>query len=110
MAQKPNKAEFMLSLAARAGKAASGETAAEHAVRTGKAWVVIVAEDASDNTKKKFTNKCHYYGTPVYIYSTKQRLAHVIGRELRSVVAVTDEKMASAVIEKLEEMDVHGEE
>ena len=40
-------------LAAKAGKVVSGEFATEKAVKTGKAFLVITARDASENTKKK---------------------------------------------------------
>ena len=45
-----------LGLAQKAGCIASGEFAVEKAVKGGLACVVIVAEDASDNTKKKMRN------------------------------------------------------
>ena len=53
-----DKVISLLGLAERAGKIASGEFAAEKAVKTGKARLIIVAEDASDNTKKKFSDMC----------------------------------------------------
>lgn len=59
-----DKVISLLGLAERAGKIASGEFAAEKAVKTGKARLIIVAEDASDNTKKKFSDMCKYYQVP----------------------------------------------
>ena len=44
----------LLGLATKAGKIASGEFAAEKAVKSGKAHLVIVSEEASDNTRKMF--------------------------------------------------------
>ncbi len=55
---KNDNALLMLGMAAKAGKVASGEFMAENAVKSGEAALVIVAEDASDNTKKKFSNMC----------------------------------------------------
>ena len=104
-----NGAEFMLSLAAKAGKVYSGETAVENAVKSGSACLVIVSADASDNTKKKFRDKCSYYEIPFYIYGTKETIAHAIGRQMRSSVAVTDYNLAGQISKKLEEMSVHGE-
>lgn len=49
-----DKALSMIGLATKAGKIASGEFAVESAVRKGKAVLVIIASDASDNTKKSF--------------------------------------------------------
>ena len=49
-----NKALSMIGLATKAGKVASGEFCTEKEVKSGRACLVIVADDASDNTKKKF--------------------------------------------------------
>ena len=58
-----NRALSMISLATKAGKTKSGEFMTEKEVKEGRAHLVIVADDASDNTKKKFQNmfiKCQY--------------------------------------------------
>ena len=54
MRLKSSKALSLVSLATKAGKTASGEFCTEKEVKTGMAELVIVAEDASANTKKKF--------------------------------------------------------
>ena len=71
---KQDKALAMIGLAQKAGKIVSGEFATEKAVKTGKAALVIVAGDASENTKKMFTNMCAFYEVPVYFYSEKKHL------------------------------------
>ena len=58
-----NKILSMVGMAMKAGKVVSGEFSTEKAVKTGKAFLVIVSEAASDNTKKCFatcapTMKC----------------------------------------------------
>ena len=63
-----------ISLAQKAGKVASGEYATEMAVKSGKAYMVIVAEDASDNTKKKMMNMTQYYEVPIHMIGTKEEL------------------------------------
>lgn len=85
-----------LGLAARARKLESGEFSTETAVKKGKARVVFVAGDASDNTKKQFQNMCDYYQVPCYIISDKATIGHAIGKEFRASCAVTDEGMAKA--------------
>ena len=52
MRLKSSKALSLVSLATKAGKTASGEFCTEKEVKTGMAELVIVAEDASDNTKR----------------------------------------------------------
>lgn len=81
----------------------SGEFATESAVKDGSAALVIVAEDASDNTKKLFSNKCTFYEVPYYIYGTKEELGHAMGKDLRSSLAIVDGGIARAVTEQLEE-------
>ena len=85
-----DKVISLLGLAERAGKIASGEFAAEKAVKTGKARLIIVAEDASDNTKKKFSDMC------------KELLGHGIGKEFRASLAVLDGGFAKAIEKQLD--------
>lgn len=68
---KSSKALSLVSLATKAGKTASGEFCTEKEVKTGMAELVIVAEDASDNTKKKFKNMCNFYEVPIYFMEIK---------------------------------------
>ena len=87
---KLNKALSLISLATKAGKTASGEFCTEKEVKSGKAEIVIVAEDASDNTKQKFKNMCEFYEVPIYFYGDKDTLGHAMGKEFRASLAVTD--------------------
>ncbi len=100
---KQNKVLSLLGLSARAGKLASGEYSAETAVKSGKAALVLIAEDASANTKKLFHDKCSFYEVPIYEFGTKEVLGHAIGKELRASIAVLDEGLANAVISHLED-------
>ena len=88
----------LLSLAKRANKIASGEYMTEESVKGGMAYLVILAEDASDNTKKKFTNMCTYRDVPMLIYSNKEELGHHIGTEFRASLAVLDKGFADKII------------
>lgn len=74
--QTRNKLINMLGLAKRAGKLSGGETAVLEAIRSGKAELVLIATDASDNTKKMFNDKCTYYGVPVYECISKNDFGH----------------------------------
>ncbi len=93
----------LLGLAARGRNLVSGEFAAEKAVKEGKAELVIVADDASDNTKKMFANSCKFYNTPICFYSDKENLGRAIGKEMRASVAVTDHGIAAGIMKQLEE-------
>ena len=45
----------MIGLATRARKVVSGEFSTEKSVKSGRAHLVIVSEEASDNTKKRLS-------------------------------------------------------
>ena len=79
-----NKILSLAGLAMKAGKVASGEFATEKAVKSGLARLVLVAGDASDNTKKMFANMCDYYKVPLYYYGDKETLGAAIGRQYRA--------------------------
>lgn len=102
MRLKSSKALSLVSLATKAGKTASGEFCTEKEVKTGMAELVIVAEDASDNTKKKFKNMCDFYEVPIYFYGDKDTLGHAMGKEFRATLAVTDAGFAKGIVKHLE--------
>ena len=93
----------LLGLAVKGRNLVSGEFSTEKAVKAGKAELVIVSSDASDNTKKLFSDKCRFYGIPFYLYGTKAELGRAIGKEIRSSVAVMDKGLAEAIIKRLED-------
>ncbi|MBR6403430.1 MAG: DUF448 domain-containing protein [Eubacterium sp.] len=90
----------LLSIAMKAGKVASGEFQSEEAVLSGKAGFVIIAEDASDNTKKKFMDKCNYRGIRYEIFGKKDELGRLIGKNERSVVAITDDDFSTQFLKR----------
>lgn len=94
----------MLGLATRARNLVSGEFSTEKAVKEGKAWLVLVATDASDNTKKQFHNMCDFYHVRCMEFGSKEELGHAMGKEMRASLAVTNEGFAKSIIKILEEV------
>ena len=95
----------MLGIATKAGKVMTGEFSTEKAVKEGRAYLVIVAGDASDNTKKKFQNMCDYYQTMICFFADKISLGNACGKEFRASLAVIDEGLANAVKKQIEILD-----
>lgn len=91
-----------LGLAMKSGNIVSGESMTEQAIRQGTARLVIVAEDASANTKKKFINSCSFYHVPIAVYEQKEVLGNAIGKEFRASLAVLDEGFASSISKNLD--------
>ncbi len=81
----------MFSLCQKAGKMASGEFAVEKALQDGSCYYVIITNDASENTKKKFENKAFYYQIESVVFGGKEELSHSIGKLNRTTFAILDE-------------------
>ena len=99
---KQNKVLSLLGLAMRGRNLVSGEFQTLEAIKKGSAMLVIIAEDASDNTKKLFSDKCSFYEVPVKQYGTKEALGRAIGKDLRSSIGVCDAGLADAIIKQLD--------
>ena len=91
----------LIGLATKAGKTVSGEFSTEKAVKSKKAYLVMVSKEASDNTKKMFTNMCTYYKVPICYFGKKDELGHAMGKEMRASLAVVDKSFAEAIVKQM---------
>lgn len=104
MKQVESKAYSMLGLATRSRNLVSGEFSTEKAVKEKKAFLVIVAADASDNTKKQFRNMCNFHHVDYRELGSKAELGHAMGKEERASLAITNEGFAKSIVKILEEI------
>ncbi|MCL2352116.1 MAG: ribosomal L7Ae/L30e/S12e/Gadd45 family protein [Firmicutes bacterium] len=102
------KVASFLSICMKAGKIGAGERVCEMSLRNGAARLVILAGDASGNTKKKFEQKTFYYRVPIITIGTKDEISRCIGRENRAVFVVTDEGLAENVMRLIGENGKKG--
>lgn len=93
--QNKEKLLSFLGLAARAGKIISGEELVIKGIQSGKINLVILSNDASENTTKKIMNKCDYYQIPYKIMMNRNELGHAIGKISRVVLGVADKGFAN---------------
>ena len=104
-----DKAMNYLSLARKGGLAELGEEPAGAAARAGKAYLILVAQDASDHTWRRALS--YAAGTDqqcVRIPATKDRLGQAIGRQALSIAAITDPSLALALINALPEPEKYA--
>ncbi len=87
----------LIGLARKAGQVAIGHAAVEAAVKKGRAKLVIIANDAAQNTKDRFkiTGKraniaCAYAGD-------KSTWGQLFGRESAAVFAILEKGFAAAI-------------
>ena len=91
-----------LSLARKGGMAELGEEPVGIAAREGKAYLIIVASDASDHTWRRA--KSFAAGTDqqcIRLSSTKEAIGFVVGRQSLAIAAITDVRLALAMVESL---------
>ena len=105
-----NKALNYLSLARKAGLAELGEEPVGAVARMGKAYVVVVASDASDHTWRRA--KSYVAGTEqqcIRFPYSKDEMGLAIGRQTLAIAAITDPSMALAMVEALGEPEKNKE-
>ena len=98
-----NKALNYLSLARKGGLAELGEEPVGAAARAGKAYVILVASDASDHTWRRA--KSYAAGTEqqcVRLDATKDEMGFVVGR---TSLAITDVLLALALVKAMPKAD-----
>ena len=101
-----NKALNYLSLARKGGLAELGEEPVGAAARAGKAYVVLVASDASDHTWRRA--KSNVAGTEqqcVRLESSKDEMGFAVGRTSLAIAAITDVQLALALVKALPKAD-----
>ena len=97
-----DKALNYLSLARKAGFAELGEEPVGAISRTGKAYVIAVASDASDHTWRRA--KSFAAGTRqqcIRLPFTKDEMGFAIGRQELAIAAITDPALALAMVKAL---------
>ncbi len=94
----------LLGLCAKQGAVKSGEFSADKCIKEGKAKLCIVSSDASDNTKKGFSDACNYYKVPFRIFSDRDKLGKAIGYEFRVSLCITNEGLGQKITEIIDSL------
>ena len=102
MKNNMEKLHSLLGLAMRAGKLVSGEDGTMLDLKKNKLNLVIVATDASNNTKKLFKDKSSYRKINQIYFSTKVELGLAIGKSPRAVIGIKDKSLASKITELMQ--------
>lgn len=99
-----DKALSYLSLARKAGLAELGEEPVGDITRTGKAYVVLVASDASDHTWRRAKSYVDFTDQQcIRLPYTKEEMGFAVGRTSLAIAAISDPAMALALVQSLPE-------
>lgn len=97
-----NKVYSLLGLAKKAGQLLSGDETCERTVKSRKAELVIVADDASENTKDKFKSMCNYHSIPYREYGQKLQLGKYTGKDIRAVVSIVSKDFKNGLLKLID--------
>ncbi|WP_281198805.1 L7Ae/L30e/S12e/Gadd45 family ribosomal protein [Staphylococcus schleiferi] len=92
-----------LGLAMRAGKVKTGESVILAELKKHRLKLVLIASDASDNTKNNLINKCHSYQIPYRIISHRDDLGDALGKSARVNIGITDQGFAKKLMSMIDE-------
>ena len=101
-----NKLLGLLGMAAKAGKLTYGGNLVRTKIQSlKKPNLVLLSSDSSQNTKKRITNCCTYYGCCINVVDlSSEEIGHITGRAGSiSCVAINDEGFATAMEKAIDE-------
>ncbi|MBB6216521.1 ribosomal protein L7Ae-like RNA K-turn-binding protein [Anaerosolibacter carboniphilus] len=101
-------------LAQRSGNLITGEDTCEIHIKKGHVRLVIVPQDASENTKKKFRDMCEFRKIQYVVFGRREELSSAVGKSNRAVYAIKDtafaSKIYSLIMESIEDLNSLGGE
>ncbi|MCL2521363.1 MAG: ribosomal L7Ae/L30e/S12e/Gadd45 family protein [Erysipelotrichales bacterium] len=91
-----NKIEGLIGLTRRAGKLVVGTDNVLDYVRKNKVFLVLILNDASENTKKKLLDKCVFYGVESKEIENSANLERILNNN-KKALGIADKGFAEAI-------------
>ena len=91
----------MFGIARKSGNVAIGFDAAKADIEKAKSFLIVIAEDASEKTKKNIIFICQKYNCKYIEFGEKKRTGKSLGKEIVSVLSIRDKNLASYVLNNL---------
>jgi len=92
-----NNVNGLLGISAKAGKIVSGSDAVLEKIMSGKVYLTIVAEDASEKTIKNFKFYSEKYNVDFELYGTIENNSKTIGKKNRAIIGITEKNLAENI-------------
>lgn len=92
----------LISIATKAGKVKTGEFLTTKTLQEGLGYLVIIATDTSEKSTKRLMGISENYECKSVIYGTKEELGRFTGKTEKSVIVITDEGLANALLNKID--------
>lgn len=92
-----NKLLGLLGICAKAGKVVSGADACLEEMKSNNIKLLIIAEDASDKTKKNYIFYGDKYNIQVAIAGSVDDLSKAIGKKNRAIIGIKDINLSTEI-------------
>ena len=92
-----NKILGLLGISAKAGKIFFGADSVEAQIQKRKIKLIIIAEDSSDRTKKRFIEKAEKFEIPYLVTESIDTISKSIGKSNKAIVGITDINLAKQI-------------
>lgn len=92
-----NKVLGLLGLCTKAGKMCFGHDSCMDLISKQKIKLLMVAQDASDRTKKEFEIACKKNNVKIYFYGKLEELSKAIGKNNKAVIGIKEENFANEI-------------
>lgn len=99
-----SKIESYLGFAAKARKLVSGTSTCIFTMSKGKAKLLIVASDISENSKQKLLDAANKNKVEYRIYGESDALSKISGTSGRSAFVLTDKQFAECILREIDSM------
>ena len=92
-----------MGFARKSGNLISGSNTCAFSMKKGKVRLLLIAEDASENTKEKMTSEAKASNVPVRIFGDSGEMSRAVGESGRTVFGITDGNFAQVIKKEIEE-------
>ena len=108
-----NKIYAYLGFAAKSKTAKAGEQAALAHLKKNNVCLLVISETAQSKSIERWKRRAQEYHVPYIIFGSQENLGRAIGTSYKTIIALTDQKLADAILlcnggalwEKLESMN-----
>lgn len=103
-----NKLIGFIGLCAKAGKLTYGTDACIELIQKKKAKLIIVAQNASERTKKNMKFVCDNNNVNICFYGEIEDLSHAIGKQNKAVIGIKEVNFANQILKIINGGEVIG--
>lgn len=96
-----HKIYSMLGIARKSGNISIGFDATVADIEKNKSFLVLIASDASDKTKKNIKFVCDKYNSNYIEFGEKEIIGKSLGRKVVGVLSISDKNIASYLLNNL---------